>query len=81
VDRAEIGEGFDVIGFDGKRLLDQPCRHRVLAPLMRDQPQMVEADKVTGLMGEDFGIGRLCLLVAPGAKKFERDGEQLRVRE
>jgi hypothetical protein len=32
---------FDVIGFDGIRLLDQSRRHRVIAPLMRDQPQMV----------------------------------------
>jgi hypothetical protein len=80
-DRAEIGESFDVIGLDGKRLLDQPCRRRMLAALMRDQPQMVEADKVSGLKGEDFGIGRLRFRKSPGPKIFERVGEQLRVHE
>jgi hypothetical protein len=72
MDSAEIGEGFHIIGFDGECLLDPPCRLCVFAALMCDQSQMVEADKVTGLMGEEFGIGRLRSLVTPRAKIFER---------
>ncbi len=79
--RGEIGERFDIIRFDGKRLLDKPCRRRVLAPLMRDQPEMMEANEMTGLVLEDCRIGRLRLRITPGAKIFERVREQLRVRE
>ena len=52
-DRGEIGEGVDIIGLDGNCLLDQPCRRRVLAPRMRDQPEMMEANEMIGLVRED----------------------------
>ena len=81
VHRAKIGQGFDVIGFGGNGLLDQPCRRRMVAPLMSDQAQMVEADEMVGLMREDFGIGRLRLRDAPGAEIFERVCQELGVRE
>jgi hypothetical protein len=80
MNRGEIGERFDIIRFDGKRLLDKPCRRRVLAPRMRDQPEMMEANEMTGLVLEDCRIGGLRLRITPGAKIFERVREQLRVR-
>jgi hypothetical protein len=79
--RGEIGERFDIIRFDGERLLDKPCRCRVLAPRMRDQPEMMEANEMTGLVLEDCRIGRLRLRITPGAKIFERVREHLRVGE
>jgi hypothetical protein len=48
---------------------------------MRDQPQMKEANEMTGFVLEDCRIGRLRLRMTPGAKIFERARKQFRVRE
>jgi hypothetical protein len=48
-DRGKVRHGLDIIRLGGKRLFDQHWCCRVIAPLMCDQPEMVQADGVIRL--------------------------------
>lgn len=72
IDRSQIGQRFDVIGPQGDRALNAIGRRCVIAAVVRDQSEMMQAERMIGLGGEHGRINLFGRAVAPSAKIFER---------
>jgi hypothetical protein len=75
IDRAEIGQGLDIIGLGGDGALDERRRGFVIFASMRDQAKMMQAKKLIGLPGEDAAIDFLRFVVTFRPKIFESDDQ------
>jgi hypothetical protein len=78
-DHGEVRHGLDIIGLGVKHLLDLRPRRGVIAPLMSDQPQMVQADGMIRIVRKNLHIGFLRLGRTPRPETFKRAHQQLRV--
>ena len=54
VNGAEIGQRFDIIGFDGDRARDEIGGGFMIAAMMRDQSKMMQAEEMVRLGGENL---------------------------
>ena len=75
VNRAEIGQRLDIIGFGGDGAGDEIRRGVMIAAIMRDEAEMMQAEEMAGLGGEHPGVDLFRRAMAPGAKTFEREHE------
>ena len=77
IDRAKIGQRFDIIRFDGDCASDQIRRGFVVAALVRNQSEMMQAEVVLRLDAKHLCIDFFRRALAPGAIIFERQRQQI----
>ncbi len=72
VNGAEVGQRFDIIGFDGDRAGDQIGGGFMIAAMMRDQSEMMQAEAMVRLGGERLRIDLFRRAMASRPETFER---------
>ena len=72
INRAEIGQRLDIVGFDGDGAGDEIRRGFMFAAVMRDEAEMVQTNEMARLGGENLCVDLFGRAMAPGAETFER---------